>query len=362
MQQLRGKNLKRVLCLLLAFVMVLTLFPAAALGVAEEGADVAATPVAAEEGPIGIEPLSVHRPAGVPDVAPAAYHVVTTEAQLRTALGAAQNPRVIRLDNDITLATAAALPLTGSGHVVHIYSNSPESFSINRGTSTSRHFSLAFGDNAAGTRTFHIWNVALTRNPGMTTDGGGIFLNAARVHIHMHAGSEISNNRAAGRGGGINIDAGTVTLNAGALIDNNQSNHASASGSSSGGGGGVSINSGSPASTLNVNGATISNNIALRGHGGGIQVAAGTSGARAVLNINSIYLLNNEARLNAAGTAGGNGGGIHSNGHSTITIAGVSTIEGNRANNGGAMRIFSASYPPVSAKSLKSTPAGGSAP
>jgi hypothetical protein len=251
---------------------------------------------AAEEALIGIMPLSMYRPVGVPDVPASAYFVVGNEAQLRSALSSTANPRVIRLENDITLTTAAVLPHSGASTTVHIYSNSAESFSINRGTSTSRHFTMA------GSRVLHLWNVALTRDPGMTTYGGGILMDASGTRLHMHAGSEISHNRASGRGGGINVSSGIATLNAGALIDNNASNHASAAGGSSGGGGGVSISNGA---TVYVNGATISNNVALRGHGGGIQVGAGTTGGRARLNINGIQLLNNTAHRNAAGTQGG---------------------------------------------------------
>jgi len=163
--------------------------------------------------------------------------------------------------------------------------------------------------------------------------GGGVMINGG--HFTMNAGSEVSHNRAEGRGGGFrSLSGATITLNEDALVYRNVSNHDSAGGGAdwSGGGGGLSIGNGS---TLHVNNAIINHNQALRSHGGGIQLAAGTGTGRAVLNINSVRLTNN--------TAGSNGGGIHSNGHSTLTIAGVSIIEGNRATNGGAMRIFSGS-------------------
>jgi len=323
--------------------------------------DLLAYSLALLEGIVGIMPLSgpgIFTPSGILALpGTITWLEATNETELRAALNNTAALRVIRLMNDITLTTAAVLPHAAASSTVHIYSNTDTgSFAINRGTSTSRHFSMV------GTRVLHLWNVRLTRAPGpMQTVGevsdqgyvvhvqritpggpshygGGILMDAAGTRLHMHEGSEISHGRASGRGGGISVAAGIATLNAGALIYSNASNHASAAGAASGGGGGVSISNGA---TVNVNGATISNNAALRGHGGGIQIAAGTTGGRANININGIQLLNNSAHLNAAGTQGGNGGGIHSNTNATFTMDGVIIIEGNRANNGGAMRVFS---------------------
>ena len=280
---------------------------------------------------MSIVPLSIHTPPGLTTT-----HVVSTEAQLRTALGAT-GLKVIRVTQDITLTTASVLPFGGASSTAHIYSDSPDSFRISRGTSTSRHFSLA------GSRQLHLWNIALTRTPGpiradgSTTPGGlaivvggGVALTASGTRLFMHSGSEISHNRAAGRGGGIFLDGGQATLNAGSRVYANRSDFASATGPGSGGGGGISVGNGT---TLNVNNAVIENNLTTAGHGGGIQAAAGTTGGRAVLNINSIQLLNNRSALN--------GGGIHSNTNATYNMSGVIIIDGNSANAGGGMRIFS---------------------
>ncbi|MCL2426898.1 MAG: hypothetical protein FWD05_11255, partial [Oscillospiraceae bacterium] len=285
-----------------------------------------------EDGYVGIEPMSFERPVGLP----ATTHTATDDATLRIALNAS-GTRVIRVTQDITLA-AAVLPHAGASTTVHIYSWCPiegygASFALIRADGhANRHFEMA------GSRILHLWNIRLTRNPaapvdgripagGPANNGGGISMGASGTRLYMHAGSEISHARAAGRGGGLIITNGLATINPGATISHNFSAQ-----TGNGGGGGVFIDSGG--GRLTTRGATFSYNHA-NGSGGGISVAHNQTGAAAVLNAYDITLRGNSAN--------NFGGGIHSNTNSNVTVEGLTIIENNIATNGGGMRFFSAS-------------------
>ena len=184
---------------------------------------------------------------------------VTNEVQLRDALAATNAITAVQLMNDINISTAAAMPITsGTGSLtsrqVHIFSDTDsidQAFSITRIGGDGRHI------NITGSRQLHLWNVTLTRplDAGMppTTVGGGVTVGDT-AHLHMHAGSTISNNRAA-NGGGINLAAGaSATINEGARIFGNTATGAT-TGTGNAGGGGIFAASGT--GWLRIQGGTI---------------------------------------------------------------------------------------------------------
>ncbi|MCL2588090.1 MAG: hypothetical protein FWD84_01635, partial [Oscillospiraceae bacterium] len=191
MRELRGKNLKRTLCLLLALAMLLSIFPPTALAVLAEGSDVVEMPgEVAEEAPeapiepepeadlsegeasyVGIEPAWIG-PAGVNIPVGATVIPVTTETELRNALAANNPVTAVQLMNDITVSGTTVIPITAGGTTrqVHIFSNTTsidQAFSINRTAGTTRHI------NIDSSRQLHLWNVTLSSTLPAGTDARG---------------------------------------------------------------------------------------------------------------------------------------------------------------------------------------------
>ncbi|MCL2396519.1 MAG: hypothetical protein FWC93_00445 [Defluviitaleaceae bacterium] len=294
-------------------------------------------------------------PIEIPDTAD--FFEVTNETQLRAALASTGGVVAVRIMNDIEISTAAAMPITngGTSRIVHIYSNTDGAFSIIRTGGTGRHI------NISGNRQLHLWNVTLTR-PGPANpagNGGGINVEGT-AHLHMHAGSTISNNRntatfAATQGGGgirlagtanatINDGAmicdniaaingggifaaggsGTLTMNGGTIENNRQNSTADGTG-----GGGVFVYSGA---SFTMRGGYIQNNFSSN-TAGGVQIAGSGGTARAIFNMSGGQILYNEAA--------GAGGGVHINTNTEFHMSGDAVIHGNEAaGSGGGVRVF----------------------
>ncbi len=130
-------------------------------------------------------------------------------------------------------------------------------------------------------------------------------------------------NGSADNGGAIYISNADVNIS-NATIENNQATAANGSG------GGVFLDVGG---NLTITNTTFSNNSAFRA-GGAIE---DNSGAGLSLILTNVMLLNNNAGVNAASAAPGNGGGIHITGPGSATITG-GTVSGNvAASEGGGL-------------------------
>ncbi|WCL80223.1 T9SS type A sorting domain-containing protein [Saprospira sp. CCB-QB6] len=154
------------------------------------------------------------------------------------------------------------------------------------------------------------------------SEGGGLWNGTGAMSI---SGTNIDGNSAAGNtftegGGGIYNQGGIIDI-----INNTQITNNSATGTA-GSGGGILNDMGG---TLNVSHSTIMGNSSMRA-GGGIE--DNSMGASGTLNLNMVQLLNNDA-----GTAPGNGGGLHISGlGNTYIIGGL--VSGNlAASEGGGL-------------------------
>jgi len=295
-------------------------------------------------GYIGIAPFSMV-PSGITPIGVIhdVTHGGTGAGGLRAALSAA-SPRSARLMNDVIIDGTTAIAVTGLSYVFSNSLTMDHAYTITRNSGTVRHFTVS-----GGTTVLTLHNVRLTSVlPAGTGARGGVSIAGGNLHIrgatitgnraangggltntggtiNVHHGI-ISNNIATARGGGVFSGSGTTHLHAGALIDGNRSYHTGAPG----GGGGLAVDTGS---TVNINGATISNNHA-ENFGGGISVAWGGTGS-ANLNISGMTLSGNNAVAN--------GGGMHTNSAASLTMEGLIIIDGNTAREGGGMRVFSRS-------------------
>ena len=286
-----------------------------------------------EEEIIAIAALSMFTPLGLPVEA---THIVNTEAGLRAALGATTNPTVIRLTSDFPM-TGAVMTMGGTAaRVVHIYSDSPTAFTVNRtadagGTDNNRRHITSSG-------VLHLHNVHLTSvtPAGATAVRGGIRVTGG--HLHLRDGSIISNNRAE-TGGGIRIEGGTVTMHGGE-IRNNYSHRTSAGN----GGGGVLITGGT---SFTMAGGLIYGNRA-RNTGGGVQIAGSGDSGTATFTMTGGTIQNNTAGRNqgstttvAATQASGAGGALHLNSGGVARLSGNAELIENQAYvAGGAVRIY----------------------
>ncbi|MCL2425779.1 MAG: hypothetical protein FWD05_05535, partial [Oscillospiraceae bacterium] len=264
--------------------------------------------------------FSLHTPYGLTTT-----HIVSTEAGLRDALASTANPLVVRLENGFNF-TGAFFPVTTgpATREVHLYSDTYDAFSITRTGGAGRHF------NVTGSRQLHLYNVTLTRpGPNLTTSSGGVFV-GDNGHLHLHAGSTISNNRAnlgpavyLSSAGGVS----RLTMHDGSVIRNNHST----AGVGGGGGGGVLVSSSAVFTML---GGEIKYNTAAN-TGGGVQVAQHGGGATRA----RFYMSGGVIRDNRSTSSGG---GVHLNTNGEFHMSGYSLIYNNSAGGGGggAIRIY----------------------
>ncbi|SFQ56419.1 right-handed parallel beta-helix repeat-containing protein [Flavobacterium akiainvivens] len=203
-------------------------------------------------------------------------------------------------------------------------------------------------DNSGAAGTFTMTDVMLTGNTTNTSPGNGGGLHITGAGSVTITGGTVSDNEAGAEGGGLWNGTGTMSID-GTLITNNT---AAGAGADQGGGGIYNLNGG----TVTVINATISNNSATgtAGSGGGIlndvgsqltvtdTEITGNTAMRAGGGIEdnsgtSTIVLNNVTLTdNNAGTAPGNGGGLHITGTGSATING-GLVADNIAVEGGGL-------------------------
>ncbi|MCL2588867.1 MAG: hypothetical protein FWD84_05605, partial [Oscillospiraceae bacterium] len=307
--QTRSQTYKRGLSLVLAIVMLITLFPVAAFAVYDGdvsiGEDVPediVSPEVAEPDAEAADETARYPEATYPeteDISPTAAIVVpvTVWNTIDDTLTSANAGDEISfyLQNDIIVQTVTTVP---AGVTVNLFSEAGNTFAIYNNTPT-RHFSVA--------GTLHLHNVRLTRDlavTGITTIEGIDF--------------------AATGGGGVTV-SGTLTMHAGSVISN----------SVAGQGGGVWIGA---SGTLNIDGGIIENNRVGGGvgtWGGGVETTSGST-----INMTDGYIRNNY------GGANSHSGGVSLHGNGTVFNMSGGSMEGNFVNHtgsssagAGAMRV-----------------------
>ena len=250
---------KKLLSLLLVFVLVLGLMPAGAVAAPGQG--------------VGITPLG--------------GTVVTNEADLRTQIDLGNDVivnNVINLTNVVTINNTVTLSGTG---VLTVSAN-------------HRHFDIRANGNLtlAG-------NVTLTRALGYEEAGGGVVTNSPTAVFNMTGGVIRDNHNTTLGGGGVQVSGNpgaTFNMHGGTIRGN----------TSSANGGGVIIGAGA---NFNMHGGTISGNRSYAGGGGGgVMVNAQSS----TFIMHDGYIINNSARHGGGvlfnGPAIVHGGTIRGNG------------------------------------------------
>ncbi len=244
----------------------------------------------------------------------------------------------------ILMATGTTLTINGtSGSPVTISDNAAsraggglEDWSLDTNTNTLTF--VNFTGNTVG-----LDNGMFTANGG---PGNGGAIHVSGPGINTITGGSAAMNLAASEGGGFWNNLGTMTVDGVTLTDND------AQGAEASNGGGALFNNGG---TLIVqNGVVISNNTATgtSGSGGGIQGVDGGSvtvsdseitgntsnraGGGIEMAAGNLILTNSDVSANNAGTAPGNGGGVHLGGAATAAIS-TSTFRDNVAVEGGGL-------------------------
>ena len=169
-------------------------------------------------------------------------------------------------------------------------------------------------------------------------EGGGLWNGAGRMTITnvAIAGNFASGTDAGQGGGGLYNNGGVVTIAGGSITGNvadgtGNGNDDDDTNDVSGSGGGI-LNSG----TLTVTGTVIAGNSANRA-GGGIEATAGSTTDLIDVTLGSDGDgTDDDTEGNTAGTAPGNGGGLHITGDGVVTISGGSVV-GNSAVEGGGL-------------------------
>ena len=332
MFQLTNVKVRRVLCVLIALFMVLSLVPATAFSAAEaedalpyEGA---AEPVTEEEAeaeetteveisPFNLIPAGVNLPLGT--TIHNVTHGGTGAGGLRNHLGGGM--RAIRLMNDIEV-DGAAMAVSGTLHIFSNTSTTGEAFSITRTGGTARTFDVTGGN-------VHLHNVNVTR-PTDIGVGGGVTVTGG--HLHLHNGSMISNARHT-VGGGVLISGGQATMHGGTIHGNTSTQNTQGSG-----GGGVLVTGGT---TFTMTGGTISENRAFN-TGGGVQVNNIGDTGTSRFNMSGGVIVGNLAMRNEdTANALGAGGGIHLNSSAIVALSGnAAVIENVAGATGGGIRLY----------------------
>ena len=203
-------------------------------------------------------------------------------------------------------------------------------------------------DNSGAGGMFMLTDVTLSNNITFTSPGNGGGLHITGPGSVEIVNGTVSGNQAGAEGGGLWNGTGTMTITGTQISDNT----ASGDGADQGGGGIYNLNGGSlvitdavisgnhadgtagsgggilndVGSQLTVTDTEISGNTANRA-GGGIEDNSGTS---------TILLTDVDFTNNNAGTAPGNGGGLHITGGGSATII-RGTVSGNTAVQGGGL-------------------------
>ncbi|QQO10301.1 beta strand repeat-containing protein [Breznakiella homolactica] len=212
-----------------------------------------------------------------------------------------------------------------------------------------------------GSSTLSISGSAMVTNNGknasgtaVTDHGGGIYITSdvgsKSVTVTMSGGS-ISNNASNFGGGGVYIQGdaapGAAWSMVGGTITGNTALY----------GGGMYINKAGAAVTLSNSNAVISNNKTTGAHGGGIAISNGTftlnygnikdntsgstGGGVDVRGISGKFRFYNGSILNNTAKTDGGGVSLYGGGNCYITGTGViREISGNKAQNGGGVRIY----------------------
>ena len=154
---------------------------------------------------------------------------------------------------------------------------------------------------------------------------GGAVWNSGTGTLLMTA-ARITNNVAGGPaadqgGGGVFSDGGTTTLRDVTITGNRAPGAA-------GSGGGILNTAGGQ---LTLQGGSVSNNVAVRA-GGGIETAVTGAATSNTVSITGVTLSGNDA-----GTAPGNGGGLHATGAAVVTITGSQVTANRAASQGGGL-------------------------
>lgn len=224
------------------------------------------------------------------------------------ALGVAGAPVSVRLDQvDLSGNSTGAAPGNGGG----LHLTGPGTVEVTGSDVTGNTAALEGGglwNSAGGTMTVTDTLVEANTASGAAADngGGGLFNDGGRLVV---TGSEVTGNAADGAAGS--------------------------------GGGVLSLG------TLEVRGTLVADNAAERA-GGGIEAAPlpGVAGATSTTTVTGSVLAGNDA-----GTAPGNGGGLHLTGAGTVDVA-TSTVTGNTAVQGGGLWSSAAGTTTVTASTV----------
>ena len=230
--------------------------------------------------------------------------------------------------------------------------------------------------------TFNMYGGTITGNTA-DTYGGGVCVTGTNSKFNMYGG-KITDNTATNGGGGVYVSVGaTFTMDGNASVT---SNRATGSNGTSGGvyvsnngtftmnggtisgntaistDGGVGVYRGTDPAKFEMNGGEITGNQASQGGGVGVHRAdsafimnGGTiSGNTATNNGGGVYVNSGTFKMNdgtiggateaAANTATNNGGGVYVNGTGKFYLYGGAKISGNRADNGGGVRVYNGTF------------------
>jgi len=213
------------------------------------------------------------------------------------------------LRNDITDAgTVIVIP---SEVAVTLRSYENNTFAIYQHTIGQRHFSVSGG-------TLNLHNVRLTRDLSVVSSasiGGGVNVLSGGGYLYMFDGSEISYSRNSGVAVGADS---TFNMEGGTIRDNTAVE-----------GGGLTLSD----ATFNMTGGTIRDNVAIGSSGGGWGGGINATGGTIYMSDGLIY--GNESLHTSVAT---HSGGISIQSGTIFDMTG-GTIENNRSNSGGAMRV-----------------------
>jgi len=288
---------RKILGLLLAFVMLISLLPGAALAraVEEERLEELYVYAAAEQ---EAESFAAIQPRSGPIT-------VTNETQLRNAIRAGNSPITINTTIALTNSLSVHPSLSGGNFTLQGTGRlNVTGFFRHMDIHQNRHVTIG------GSLTFG-------RPAGSTVNGGGIAIHEGAT-LTMNGGT-ITGNQGYVFGGGVDVSWGTFNFNGGTIHTNGASD-----------GGGVFVGA---RSRLVMRGGVIRNNVASS-HGGGVSSRG------------NFHMINGEIHTNNVTSATGGGGGVSISSISTpyafFTMDG-GAIRNNTADRGAGMRVSSSS-------------------
>ena len=257
----------------------------------------------------------------------------------------------VTFDGASVSATKAALVTAGGT----ITLGNETTVKNNLNTSTNNTPDLGGGIHGDANSTINLIGTAVITGNSSGGNGGGIYTmtgSAVTLSGTVSGAASINYNTAAGAGGGIWAGtSATVTLNPGTLVTTNSAGYH---------GGGIYMDAGSN-STLTIDSATVSENLATQsdalasvgsqGQGGGIYVAASNTSPSNIILKGNAQIIDNKVGTLADGTtlaitvpgatcsAGCDGGGIMSGNNVSITLSDNAVIANNvTLRNGGGIR------------------------